>query len=164
MPQLPPDEIATDGLTVRELVARHSSDPQCSGCHLKIDPFGFALEGYDAIGRRRQHDLGGRVIDTRTTLPDGTEIDGLSGLRDYLVRKRRDAIFGQFYRKLLGYAVAREVQLSDQPLLNEIRDRMAENDYRFSVAVDMIVRSRQFREIRGRALQLARSAGAGNLE
>ncbi len=164
VPQLPPDEIATDGLTVRELVARHSSDPQCSGCHLKIDPFGFALEGYDAIGRRRQHDLGGRVIDTRTTLPDGTEIDGLSGLRDYLVRKRRDAIFGQFYRKLLGYAVGREVQLSDQPLLNEIRDRMAENDYRFSVAVDMIVRSRQFREIRGRELQLARSAGAENVE
>ena len=164
VPQLPPDEIATDGLTVRELVARHSSDPQCSGCHLKIDPFGFALEGYDAIGRRRQHDLGGRVIDTRTTLPDGTEIDGLSGLRDYLVGKRRDAIFGQFYRKLLGYAVGREVQLSDQPLLNEIRDRMAENEYRFSVAVDMIVRSRQFREIRGRELQLARSSGAGNVE
>ncbi len=164
VPQLPPDEIATDGLTVRELVARHSSDPQCSGCHLKIDPFGFALEGYDAIGRRRQHDLGGRVIDTRTTLPDGTEIDGLSGLRDYLVRNRRDAIFGQFYRKLLGYAVAREVQLSDQPLLNEIQDRMAENEYRFSVAVDMIVRSRQFREIRGRELQLARSAGAGDVE
>ena len=160
VPQLPPDEIATDGLTVRELVARHSSDPQCSGCHLKIDPFGFALEGYDAIGRRRQHDLGGRVIDTRTTLPDGTEIDGLSGLRDYLVKKRRDAIFGQFYRKLLGYAVAREVQLSDQPLLNEIQDRMAKNEYRFSVAVDMIVRSRQFREIRGREIQLAQSAAA----
>ena len=88
----------------------------------------------------------------------------MSGLRDYLVRKRRDAIFGQFYRKLLGYAVGREVQLSDQPLLNEIRDRMAENDYRFSVAVDMIVRSRQFREIRGRELQLARSAGAENVE
>ena len=164
VPQLPPDEIATDGLTVRELVARHSSDPQCSGCHLKIDPFGFALEGYDAIGRLRRHDLGGRVIDTRTTLPDGTEIDGLSGLRDYLVQKRRDAIFGQFYRKLLGYALAREVQLSDQPLLNEMQDRMAENDYRFSVAVDMIVRSRQFREIRGRELQLARSAEAGNLK
>ena len=164
VPQLPPDEIATDGLTVRELVARHSSDPQCSGCHLKIDPFGFALEGYDAIGRLRRHDLGGRVIDTRTTLPDGTEIDGLSGLRDYLVQKRRDAIFGQFYRKLLGYALAREVQLSDQPLLNEMQDRMAENDYRFSVAVDMIVRSRQFREIRGRELQLARSADAGNVK
>ena len=164
VPQLPPDEIATDGLTVRELVARHSRDPQCSGCHLKIDPFGFALEGYDAIGRLRRHDLGGRVIDTRTTLPDGTEIDGLSGLRDYLVQKRRDAIFGQFYRKLLGYALAREVQLSDQPLLNEMQDRMTENDYRFSVAVDMIVRSRQFREIRGRELQLARSADAGNVK
>ena len=164
VPQLPPDEIATDGLTVRQLVARHTSDPQCSGCHLKIDPFGFALEGYDAIGRRRQHDLGGRVIDTRTTLPDGTEIDGLTGLRDYLVKKRRDAIFRQFYRKLLGYAVGREVQLSDQPLLNEMQDRLAENGYRFSIAVDMIVRSRQFREIRGRELQLAQSAAAGGGE
>ena len=164
VPQLPPDEIATDGLTVRQLVARHTSDPQCSGCHLRIDPFGFALEGYDAIGRRRQHDLGGRVIDTRTTLPDGTEIDGLTGLRDYLVKKRRDAIFRQFYRKLLGYSIGREVQLSDQPLLNEMQDRMAENGYRFSVAVDMIVRSRQFREIRGREMQLARSPATGHLE
>ena len=160
VPQLPPDEVDTDGLTVRQLVARHTSDPQCSGCHLRIDPFGFALEGYDAIGRRRDHDLGGRVIDTRTTLPDGTEIDGLSGLRDYLVQKRRDAIFRQFCRKLLGYAIAREVQLSDQPLLNEIQERLEKNEYRFSVAVDLIVRSRQFREIRGREMQLARSAAA----
>ena len=160
VPQLPPDEVDTDGLTVRQLVARHTSDPQCSGCHLRIDPFGFALEGYDAIGRRRDHDLGGRVIDTRTTLPDGTEIDGLSGLRDYLVQKRRDAIFRQFCRKLLGYAIAREVQLSDQPLLNEIQEQLEKNEYRFSVAVDLIVRSRQFREIRGREMQLARSAAA----
>lgn len=164
VPQLPPDEIATDGLTVRQLVARHTSDPQCSGCHLKIDPFGFALEGYDAIGRRRQHDLGGRVIDTRTTLPDGTEIDGLTGLRDYLVQKRRDAIFHQFCRKLLGYAIAREIQLSDQPLLNQIQEQLEQNGYRFSVAVDLIVRSRQFREIRGRELHLARSAGANGGE
>ena len=164
VPQLPPDEIATDGMTVRQLVARHTSDPQCSGCHLRIDPFGFALEGYDAIGRRRQHDLGGRVIDTRTTLPDGTEIDGLTGLRDYLVQKRRDAIFRQFCRKLLGYAIAREIQLSDQPLLNEIQEQLEKNGYRFSVAVDLIVRSRQFREIRGREIQLAQSPAGRQLE
>ena len=164
VPQLPPDEIATDGMTVRQLVARHTSDPQCSGCHLRIDPFGFALEGYDAIGRRRQHDLGGRVIDTRTTLPDGTQIDGLTGLRDYLVRKRRDAIFRQFCRKLLGYAIAREIQLSDQPLLNEIQEQLETNGYRFSVAVDLIVRSRQFREIRGREIQLAQSPAGRELE
>lgn len=164
VPQLPPDEIETDGMTVRQLVARHTSDPQCSGCHLRIDPFGFALEGYDAIGRRRQHDLGGRVIDTRTTLPDGTEIDGLTGLRGYLVQKRRDAIFRQFCRKLLGYAIAREIQLSDQPLLNEIQEQLEKHGYRFSVAVDLIVRSRQFREIRGREIRLAQSPAGRQLE
>ena len=157
VPQLPEDETATDGLTVRQLVARHTSVPQCASCHQRIDPFGFALEGFDSIGRRRDTDLAGRPIDTQTKLPDGSEINGLTGLRDYLLKTRRDAFLGQFYRKLLGYALGREVQLSDQPLLTEIEQRLARNDYRFSMAVEMIVQSRQFREIRGRQAQLAES-------
>ena len=157
VPQLPEDETATDGLTVRQLVAKHTSVPQCASCHQRIDPFGFALEGFDSIGRRRDADLAGRPIDTQTKLPDGSEINGLTGLRDYLLETRRDAFLGQFYRKLLGYALGREVQLSDQPLLTEIEQRLARNDYRFSMAVEMIVQSRQFREIRGRQAQLAES-------
>ena len=157
VPQLPADETATDGLTVRQLVARHTSDSQCASCHQRIDPFGFALEGFDAIGRRRDRDLAGRPIDTQTKLPDGSEVDGLSGLRDYLLETRRDAFLGQFCRKLLGYALGREVQLSDEPLLTEMRQRLARNDYRFSVAVEMIVQSRQFREIRGREAQHAKT-------
>ncbi len=155
VPQLPPDETATDGLTVRQLVAKHTSEPQCASCHQRIDPFGFALEGFDAIGRRRAKDLAGRSIDTKTKLPDGTRIEGLRGLRDYLSKTRRDAVLGQFYRKLLGYALGREVQLSDQPLLAEMQQRLAKNDYRFSLAVEMIVQSRQFLHIRGRPAQLA---------
>jgi hypothetical protein len=156
VPQLPADETETDGLTVRQLVTKHTSDPRCSGCHQKIDPFGYALEGFDAIGRRRESDLAGRPIDTRTKLPDGTEIKGFVDLRDYLLQTRRDGIIRQLCRKLLGYAIGRELQLSDEPLLTEMRERLAKNDYRFSVAVEMIVRSRQFREIRGRDAQYAR--------
>ena len=104
VPQLPADETATDGLTVRELVAKHTSEARCASCHQEIDPFGFALEGFDAIGRRRDTDLAGRPIDTRTKLPDGNEIDGLPGLRDYLLKMRGDAVLRQFCRKLLGYA------------------------------------------------------------
>ena len=152
VPQLPADETATDGLTVRQLVERHTSEPLCSSCHQRIDPFGFALEGFDAIGRRRDSDLAGRPVDTHTKLPDGSEIRGLTGLRDYLLENRRDDILRQFCRKLLGYAIARELQLSDQPLLTEMQQQLARNDYRFSVAVEMIVRSRQFREIRGSKL------------
>ena len=155
VPQLPPDETATDGLTVRQLVAKHTSEPQCASCHQRIDPFGYALEGFDAIGRLRDKDLAGRPIDTKTRLPDGTQIEGLTGLRDYLLKTRRDAVLGQFCRKLLGYALGREVQLSDQPLLAEMQQRLARNDYRFSVAVEMIVQSRQFLHIRGRTTQLA---------
>ncbi len=157
VPQLPEDETATDGLTVRQLVARHTSDGLCSSCHQRIDPFGFALEGFDAVGRRRHRDLAGRPIDTQTKLPDGSEIRGLDGLRDYLLETRWDAVLHQFCRKLLGYALARELQLSDEPLLTEMQERLARNDYRFSVAVEMIVLSRQFREIRGRDSQFSKS-------
>ncbi len=68
---------------------------------------------------------------------------------------RRDAVVRQFCRKLLGYALGRSVQLSDEPLLTEMRQRLAKNEYRFSVAVDAIVRSRQFREIRGKDAHFA---------
>ena len=140
------------GLTERQLIERHSSDAACANCHARIDPFGFALENFDAIGRRREKSASGLVIDSRTTLPDGTQIEGLSGLRDYLLEKRRDTFIYQFCRKLMGYALGREVQLSDQPLLTEMQRRLEKNDYRFSIAVETIVLSEQFRMIQGESL------------
>ena len=83
-------------------------------------------------------------------MADGHELDGLAGLRGYLLEQRRDSVVGQFCRKLLGYALGRETQLSDQPLLAEMQRKLAENGYRTSTAVLTIVQSRQFREIRGR--------------
>src|SRR5204862_2801302 len=71
VPQLPEDETSTEGLTVRQLVEKHSSDSRCAVCHRRIDPAGFALEGFDAIGRRRDRDLGGRPIDTKVKTMDG---------------------------------------------------------------------------------------------
>ncbi len=83
-----------------------------------------ALEGFDAIGRRREKDLGDRPIDTHAKTMDGTEFDGLDGLRNYLLTARRDAFVRQFCRKLLGYALGRAVQLSDEPLLAEMQSRI----------------------------------------
>ncbi len=151
VPVLPDDEAATSGLTVRQLVEKHTSDPRCASCHVRIDPLGFALEAYDAIGRRRSRDLGDRPIETASRLRDGTTFDGLDGLRQYLVTARRDALIRQFCRKLLGYALGRGVQLSDLPLLEEMERNLKKNDYRFSAALDAVVASRQFREIRGRS-------------
>ena len=148
VPVLP--EEAPVGLTERALTERHSSDPKCAGCHARIDPFGFALERYDAIGRLRTKDAAGLTIDARTRAADGTEFDGLDGLRSYLLTKRRDTFERQFCRKLLGYALGRGVQLSDQPLLDEMLKQLAANEHRVGTVVEMIVRSRQFREIRNR--------------
>jgi hypothetical protein len=150
VPPLPDDEAATEGLTVRQLTERHSIDERCIACHVRIDPLGYPLEGFDAIGRLRTKDLGDRPIDTHSVLQDGTELDGLEGLRRYLAETRREAFVRQFCRKLLGYALGRGVQLSDEPLLDEMQRQLSQHDYRFTVAVDLIVRSPQFRMIRGK--------------
>jgi hypothetical protein len=149
VPPLPDDEAATEGLTMRQLVEKHVSDPKCAVCHRRIDPYGFSLEAFDAIGGHREKDLGDRPIDTRVATMDGTEFDGLEGLRNYLLTKRRDAFLRQFCRKLLGYALGRSVQLSDEPLLTEMQTGLAANDYKVDAAIESIVRSSQFREIRG---------------
>jgi hypothetical protein len=149
VPPLPDDEAATEGLTMRQLVEKHVSDPKCSVCHQRIDPYGFSLEAFDAIGRHREKDLGDRPVDTKVTAMDGAEFEGLDGLRNYLLTERRDAFVRQFCRKMLGYALGRSVQLSDEPLLAEMQDKLAANEYKVAVAVETIVRSKQFREIRG---------------
>ena len=150
VPQL--EDTMPEGLTERQLIELHSSDAACAKCHERIDPIGFALEEFDAIGRRRETSASGLPIDSRTSLPDGTEIEGLTGLRNYLLQTRRDQFIRQFCQKLLGYALGREVQLSDEPLLVEIMERLSENEYRSSVAVERIVLSDQFRQTRGKEM------------
>jgi len=151
VPRLPEDE-ATETLTVRELTEKHSTDPKCYGCHRRMDPFGYSLEAFDAIGRFRDRDLGGRPIESHAKTMEGEEFDGLDGLRDFLLTKRRDAFLKQFCRKLLGYSLGRGVLLSDNPLISEMRDQLKSHEYRVGAAIETIVRSKQFREIRGKEM------------
>ena len=139
LPETPPE-----GLTERQLIEKHSSDPACAKCHVKIDPLGFALEGYDAIGRRRDP----AKYDTQTTLVDGTKVAGMDGLRDYMATQRRDSFVKQFCKKLLGYSLGRAVQLSDQPLLDEMNQALQSNGYQVHAAIDVIVSSNQFQSVR----------------
>jgi len=148
VPQLPEVEGA-DRLTVRQLVERHAADPACAACHVRIDPFGFALERYDAIGRLRDKDLGGLPVDAKSRLRDGTEFDGIDGLRTYLLTAKKDVVVRLFCRRLLGYALGRAVTLSDTTLLDEMVAELNKNGGRVSAAVQAIVRSPQFRMIRG---------------
>ncbi len=149
VPKLPDDE-TSDTLTMRELTERHRRDPDCARCHDRIDHYGLALETFDAIGRRRTQDLGGRPIDARVEAPDGAVFTDLDGLRAYLLTTRRAAFERQFLRKLLGYALGRGVLLSDEPLLDAIHAEWPQHGHRIGFAIERILLSPQFRCARGR--------------
>lgn len=149
VPPLP--EAAPEGLTERAMTEQHSKDARCSGCHVRMDPYGYALEGYDAIGRFRTVDAAGLAVTAKTVLPDGTAVEGMDGLRAWLAGPRREAFLRQFSRKLLGYALGRAVMLSDEPLIDEMTAALGSGGGKAATAVRMIVESRQFREVRGRA-------------
>jgi hypothetical protein len=149
VPQLPEKETGNDGLTMRQLVEQHVSAPECATCHERIDPFGFALEKYDPVGRLREKDLGGLPLDSYATLKDGTQFEGIDGLRDYLLTKKRDVFIRSFSRKLLGYALGRSIRLADEPLIDEIVAKLEDENGRLSDAVLAIVQCPQFRMNRG---------------
>ena len=142
VPVLP--ESVPAGLTERQLIEQHTSDPACAKCHARIDPFGFSLENYDGIGRWRS----GPEINSVTALADGTELAGVEGLKSYLMNTRRKDFVRQFCKKSLGYALGRAVQLSDEPLLAAMQQRLEANNYRVSVAIESIVTSPQFQRVR----------------
>jgi hypothetical protein len=150
VPPLPDDVAGRGGLTMRELVELHGSNEKCAVCHKRIDPLGFAMEKFDAIGRFRSNDELEKPIDVKIKTIDGVEFEGVVGLRDYLLNQRRDDFVKQFCKKLLGFALGRGVQLSDRGLLDEMKSSLEKNNYRFSSALEPLLKSRQFREIRGR--------------
>lgn len=151
LPKVPPDvpplpETPPAGLSVREITERHRADSKCAGCHVRIDPYGMAMERFDAIGRLRPaSEL--NPGDTKGTLRDGTEIDDIAGLRSYIAGPRREDLLRSLARKLTGYALGRSVMTSDRKLVDEVTQSMASGG-RWSDTLLVIVRSEQFRCIR----------------
>lgn len=149
VPELPESELDNGGLTMREIVAKHVSDPQCASCHQRIDPFGLALENYDPIGRLRVKDLGGLPIDASAKLRDGTQFTGIDGLRDYLISNKQEQFVRVFYKRLVGYALGRATSLSDQVLIDQMMEVTNNGRTGVTKAIIAIVNSPQFRNIRG---------------
>ncbi len=147
-PPPPPDVPALDAGaeasagSLREALERHRANPACAACHAKLDPLGFALENFDAVGAYRTED-DGVTVEASGALPDGTLVDGPAGLRRVL-RERRDEFVETLAAKLLTYAVGRGLESYDQPAVREIRRRVEAADYRFSALVSAIVDSVPF--------------------
>jgi hypothetical protein len=128
--------------TMREQMAEHRANPACATCHKIMDPIGFALENFDAVGEWRTREAGG-AIDASGELADGTKIDGAVALRQALV-SRPEMFAGTLTEKLLTYGLGRGLDYHDMPVVRAIVRDAARDDYRFSAIVLGIVHSAPF--------------------
>ena len=129
--------------SVRERLAQHRSDPACASCHNLMDPVGFALENFDAVGRWREFE-GTNSIDSSGTLTDGTKIEGVQDL-EAAIMKRPKMFVATLAEKLMTFGLGRGVEHFDGPSIRQIVDEAEKNNFRFSVIVEGIVLSRAFR-------------------
>ena len=135
----------TKALTVREMMAKHRSNPTCASCHAVMDPLGLALENFDATGMWRDRDrYAGAAIDSSGTLPDGTPVNGPDDLRKALLRHPEQFV-QTFAEGLLTYGTGRKLEYVDMPTVRRIVRGAAPGHYRFSTLVQAVVRSDQFR-------------------
>ena len=128
--------------SVRDRMEEHRKNPVCASCHQRMDPLGFALENFDGIGKWRSVS-DGEAIDAAAALPDGTQFQGLNGLRTLLVSHPEEFV-RTFSEKLLSYAVGRVVESSDLPAVRQIAREAAAENYRWSSLVAAIARSTPF--------------------
>jgi mono/diheme cytochrome c family protein len=143
-------------LTVRERLEDHRKNPVCASCHRVMDPLGFSLENFDAVGQWRAREEGGPV-DASGQLADGSSVDGPVSLRRALMR-RPEQFVGTMTEKLLTYALGRGLEYYDMPIVRSIARDSARNSYRFSSIVMGIVKSTPFQmKTAGSGLQAAGS-------
>mgnify|MGYP006089315231 CR=1 FL=1 len=150
-PPEPPPNVPTleetngegEPLSMRQAMTQHRENPACAVCHTAMDPIGFSLENFDAVGGWRDLSEAGTPIDTSGTLPDGASFTGPTGLRDLLL-DRPDDFVGTVTEKLMGYALGRGLEYYDAPTVRQIVRDAAGVDYRWSSIILGIVKSSAF--------------------
>ena len=143
VPALEENHGAAEPRTVRERMERHRANPACAACHRMMDPPGFALEHFDAIGRWRGTDEYGAPVDAAGALADGTQVNGPAALRQ-AVLAQETSVVRTVTEKLLTYALGRSMEWFDQPAIRQIVTAAHENDYRWSSIILGVVESVPF--------------------
>jgi hypothetical protein len=151
VPPAPPDvpplkeqgTTATENLTMRELTELHRKDPVCANCHRLLDPIGFGLENFDAIGRWRDADDNGAPIDSSGVLPDGKRFSSPAELKT-MVSGRLDDFARNLTEKLLAYALCRSLEGYDEIVVDSMMKRVVDDDYRMQTLVTEVVTSYPF--------------------
>jgi hypothetical protein len=163
VPELPHDEAKLD-LPLREMLARHRESPSCASCHARFDSMGLALEGYGPVGEKRSKDLAGRPVDSHAVYPGGAQGNGFEGLLAYIREHRQKDFIDNLSRKLLAFALGRSLQLSDDPMIEQMQAKLIASDYRFTPLVETIVSSPQFLNQRRIDAQQQTKKGESNAE
>ena len=140
--QLPQDDHQSDGLTFRQRLEQHRANPECASCHARMDPLGFGLENFDAIGRWRTTQEN-EPIDATGVLPDGTRFNGARELKDVLIHRKSQFLYN-FSRKLLGYALGRELNRFDECVIKDGLKALDASGDRLESLVETIVLSKPF--------------------
>jgi len=143
VPALPENGEGRAPATVRERLEEHRKNPVCASCHARMDPLGFALENFDAIGRWRVVDDAGKDVDSSGTLPDGTRFRGPAEFRALLLSKQDDFV-GTVIEKLLTYALGRGLESPDMPVVRSIARASAVTGHRWSDIITGIANSVPF--------------------
>jgi hypothetical protein len=149
VPPLPGDGSPNAG-SLRSRLERHRADPNCTGCHQRIDPLGFGLENYDPLGRWRDRGPAGEPLDTLGELPTGERFNGPAELKKLLVQ-RKERVMTTVVERLLSYALGRGLSRYDRPTVREIVSRLQADGWKSRTLVNEIVLSLPFRYRRGAA-------------
>jgi hypothetical protein len=146
VPSLKDTDVAGSVLSMRARMEQHRKNPACASCHKQMDPLGFALENFDAVGRWRTTGESNQPIDNSGTLANGTTFNGVAGLRAVLLRPPFDTEFVYtVVSKLLTYALGRPLDADDQPAVRKIMRSAATSQYSFDAVLFGIVNSQAFR-------------------
>ena len=144
VPALDESAPAAKPTSVRQRVEQHRRNPVCASCHRSIDPLGFSLENFNAVGQWRDRTEDGQPVDSASVLADGTQVNGPADLRRWLSGPAREAFVGNVTERMLIYALGRGLEPSDMAVVRSIVRKGAQDDFRFMTVIQGIVESAPF--------------------
>ncbi len=139
------DQAGDRGKTLREELAQHRRNESCAGCHDKIDPIGFGLENFDAIGRFRTHEAN-KPVDASGELPGGLKFSGPAELRALIATRYADEFMRNLTQRLTAFALGRALKAEDEGLIQRLTEKLAASNYRADTLIESIILSDAFRK------------------
>ena len=136
--------------TLRQRMQMHRENPQCASCHAQMDPIGFALENFDAIGRWRENDQN-RPIDATGEFPNGKKFKGPQELQRLLLSEKQEQFVRCLTEKMLTFALGRGIEYYDRCAVDKIVKRLQKNEFRFSELIVAIAESEPFQKRKGKS-------------